>query len=98
MIKNMSTLSVIIICKNEEKHIQACLESVKFADEIIIVDSQSTDNTIKIAAQYTTNIFITPDWPGYGEQKTAPLKKHQVNGYCLLMRMRESQKHSNEIS
>jgi glycosyltransferase involved in cell wall biosynthesis len=68
----MSTLSVIIITKNEEKNIRRCLESVKFADEIILVDSGSTDKTLEIAREFTSNIHST-DWPGYGQQKNRAL-------------------------
>lgn len=50
-------LSVIVITKNEQDRIRACLESVKWADEIIIVDNGSTDNTIKISKSYTDKIF-----------------------------------------
>ena len=68
-----ATLSVIIITKNEEKHIKACLESVSFADEIIIVDSGSTDNTCQIAKDMGAKVHITPDWPGFGPQKNRAL-------------------------
>ena len=50
-------LSVIVITKNEQDKILACLESVKWADELIIVDNGSTDNTIKITKGYTDKIF-----------------------------------------
>ncbi len=50
-------LSVIILTKNEEDRITACLESVKWAGEIVIVDNNSTDKTLEIARQYTDNIF-----------------------------------------
>lgn len=50
-------LSVIVITKNEEKMIKACLESVKFCDEIIIADNESTDKTIEIAKKYTDKII-----------------------------------------
>ena len=50
-------LSVIIIAKNEEKMIKACLESVKFADEIILADNGSMDKTIEIAKKYTYKII-----------------------------------------
>lgn len=50
-------LSVIIIAKNEEDRIKACLESIKWADEIIIADSGSSDRTLKIAKIYTGNII-----------------------------------------
>ena len=50
-------LSVIVIAKNEEKMIKACLESVKWADEIIIADNGSTDKTLDIAKKYTEKII-----------------------------------------
>lgn len=72
MKKNYS-LSVIIITKDEEDRIGTCLESVKdISDEIIIVDSGSTDRTIEIAEKYTDKIIKT-DWPGYGIQKQRAL-------------------------
>ena len=67
-------LSVIIITKNEEKNIKACLESVKFADEIVVFDSGSSDNTLEICRQYTKKVFSS-DWPGFGLQKQRALDK-----------------------
>ncbi len=65
-------LSVIIITKNEEENIRNCLESIKWADEIIVLDSGSTDNTLAIAHEYTSKIF-SADWQGYGIQKQRAL-------------------------
>lgn len=56
----MEKLSVVLSTKNEESNIKACLESVKWADEIIIVNS-STDKTADIASEYTKNIINTED-------------------------------------
>lgn len=67
-------LSVIIIAKNEQANIKRCLESVHFADEVIVLDSGSTDNTVAIAKQYTDQVFLT-DWKGYGVQKQRALSK-----------------------
>jgi glycosyltransferase involved in cell wall biosynthesis len=50
-------LSVIIPCYNEEKNIRECLESVAWADEILVVDSFSTDNTLEIVRKYTDRIL-----------------------------------------
>ncbi len=50
-------ISVIIITKNEEARIRPCLESVKWADEIVVADTGATDQTLKIAREYTKNIF-----------------------------------------
>ena len=67
-------LSVIVITKNESAHIGSCLQSVSWADEIIILDSGSDDDTVEKCRQYTDNIFIT-DWPGFGIQKQRALDK-----------------------
>ena len=62
-------ISVIIICKNEEQRIRPCLESVKWADEIVVVDSGSTDGTLDIVKEYTGSVYINEEWPGFGPQK-----------------------------
>jgi glycosyltransferase involved in cell wall biosynthesis len=66
-------LSVIIITKNEAANIRACLDSVKFANEWIIVDSGSTDGTQDIARACGATVIETPDWPGFGPQKNRAL-------------------------
>jgi len=66
------SLSVIIITKNEEASIGNCISSVAWADEIVVVDSGSTDGTENICRQYTDN-FYTNDWSGFGPQKNKAL-------------------------
>ncbi|ADG83678.1 glycosyltransferase family 2 protein [Thermincola potens] len=61
-------ISVVIITKNEEKHIEECLESVQWADEIIVVDSFSTDATVEICRKYTDKVFQR-EWTGFADQK-----------------------------
>ena len=61
-------LSVSIITKNEESNIKRCLDSIKWADEIIIVDSGSTDNTLEICQTYNCKIIET-EWLGFGKTK-----------------------------
>lgn len=68
----MSELSVIIITKNEANNIRRCLESVKWANEIIVVDSGSTDDTVDICREYTAKVSQTT-WHGYGPQKNIAL-------------------------
>ncbi len=70
----MPTISVIIITKNEATRIEACLRSIAWADEIIIIDSGSLDATIDICKKYTQHIF-SADWPGFGAQKNRALQK-----------------------
>jgi len=65
----MVKLSICIICKNEENKITQCLDSVSWADEIIVVDSGSTDRTIEIARKFTDKIYIEADWQGFGIQR-----------------------------
>lgn len=72
----MSQLSVVIITKNEANNIKRCLESVKWADEIIVVDSGSTDATLSICEQYHAHTFSN-EWLGYGPQKNLALEKAQ---------------------
>ena len=65
----MQTLSVVIITFNEEQKIGQCLDSVKdIADEIIVVDSHSTDATEAICDRYGVK-FFSQDWLGYSDQK-----------------------------
>ena len=69
------TLSVILITKNEADRVERCLRSVAdIADEIIVLDSGSTDETVSICREYTDNVEIT-DWPGFGKQKQRALDK-----------------------
>jgi len=71
-------LSVIIITYNEENKIRDCLESVKWADEIVVVDSFSTDNTLSICKEYTPNV-IQRKWEGFASQKDFALKQASNN-------------------
>jgi glycosyltransferase involved in cell wall biosynthesis len=69
------TLSVILITKNESAHIDACLASVAFADEWIVVDSGSSDDTCERALRFGANVVVTSDWPGFGAQKQRALDR-----------------------
>ena len=68
------SLSVILIVKNEADRMETCLHTVyPIADEIIILDSGSTDQSVDIAKRYTDKVYET-DWPGYGKQKQRALE------------------------
>jgi glycosyltransferase involved in cell wall biosynthesis len=64
----MPKISACVITYNEEKNIARCLRSLSFADEIIVVDSESTDRTVAVAQQFTPNVLIHA-WMGFGPQK-----------------------------
>lgn len=68
------TISAVIIAMNAEQDIKRCLESVKWCDEIIVLDSGSQDNTVEICQQYTDKVFVT-DWPGFGKQFNRAIDK-----------------------
>jgi glycosyltransferase involved in cell wall biosynthesis len=68
------SLSVIIITKNEAANIRACLDSVTFATERIVVDCGSSDDTVAIARGAGAIVIETADWPGFGPQKNRALR------------------------
>ncbi|MGB7355095.1 MAG: glycosyltransferase family 2 protein, partial [Acidobacteriaceae bacterium] len=68
------TLSVAIITKNEEANLARTLESVRWADEIVIVDCGSTDKTQEIARFFGAKFFVE-EWKGFGAQKNSAIAK-----------------------
>ncbi|MGC1402461.1 MAG: glycosyltransferase family 2 protein [Thermodesulfobacteriota bacterium] len=74
-------LSVTIITLNEEKNLRRCLESVAFADEIIVMDSGSKDQTLPIAREFTDKVFQEP-WQGFARQKN--LAQDKARGPWIL--------------
>lgn len=66
-------LSVIVITRDAARHIEACLRSVSFADELIVLDSGSTDDTVALARACGARVETTADWPGFGPQKNRVL-------------------------
>jgi glycosyltransferase involved in cell wall biosynthesis len=76
-----SKLSVAIITRNEESNLSRTLSSVRFADEIIVVDSGSTDRTLEIAAEFKAKLFLEP-WRGFAGQKNFAIE--QCTGDWIL--------------
>lgn len=77
-------LSVVIVARNEERNIAACLESVGFANEIVLVDDFSTDDTVEIAEKFGAKIFqraMAGDW---GAQKTFAIEQATQPWILLL--------------
>ena len=69
-----TTISAAVICKDEEDHIEECLQSVSWCDEIVVVDSGSTDRTVELARKHAHHV-IHNEWPGYVAQKNFALEK-----------------------
>jgi glycosyltransferase involved in cell wall biosynthesis len=66
-------LSVVIITKNEAANIRQCIGSASFADEWIVLDSESADGTCAIAKSCGAKVFQSDSWPGFGAQKNAAI-------------------------
>lgn len=71
----MPKLSVVVITKNEAANIRDCLESVSWVDEIVVLDSGSSDDTVDICRQYTDAVYGSDDWPGFGAQRNRALAR-----------------------
>ena len=69
----MASLSVTVITKNEAHNIEACLRSVRFADQVVVLDSGSTDDTVALARAMGAEVSVSPDWQGFGIQKNRAL-------------------------
>ena len=68
-------LSAIVITRNNEATIARCIESLAFADEIVVLDSGSTDRTLEICRALGAKVDTTSDWPGHGPQKNRALER-----------------------
>jgi glycosyltransferase involved in cell wall biosynthesis len=76
-------LSVAIITKNEEERLPDCLKSVHFADEIVVIDSESTDRTVEIAKSLGARVIIEP-WKGYALQKQSAVDQCLFDWVLIL--------------
>lgn len=70
----MKQLSVVVITYNEHQKIRSCLQSVRWAGEIVVVDAMSTDGTVDLCREFTDRVYQRP-WPGYGEQKNFGIRR-----------------------
>jgi cellulose synthase/poly-beta-1,6-N-acetylglucosamine synthase-like glycosyltransferase len=77
-------LTVAVITLNEAKRIEQCLHSASFADELIVVDSGSTDGTQALAKQMGAQVFEYPDWQGFGVQRNR-LLAHSTGDYIFFL-------------
>lgn len=65
----MPSVSAVLIVKNEAKKLPDCLKSLAWADEIIVLDSGSSDSTLSIAEEFSAKVFVNTDWQGFGVQR-----------------------------
>lgn len=80
-----STVSLVMIAKNESRHLAACLDTVHdLVDEIIILDSGSTDNTREIAERYGAKWYVNTDWKGFGRQRQLA-QSYATQDYALVL-------------
>lgn len=70
----MAKLTIGILTMNEERRIGACIDSAAFADQIIVVDSGSSDATVEIAKAKGVDVFSYPDWQGFAVQRNRILQ------------------------
>jgi glycosyltransferase involved in cell wall biosynthesis len=90
-------ISICIITYNEEHNMRDCLDSVSWGDEIIVVDSGSTDGTIAVCREYTDRVYVH-DWPGHVAQKNRAID-YAVNDwvFCIDADERVSDRLRGEI-
>jgi glycosyltransferase involved in cell wall biosynthesis len=74
-------LSVVVVTRDEEDRIRACLESVAWADELVVIDAESQDKTASVARELTDHVVVRP-WPGFAAQKNFGLD--QARGAWIL--------------
>src|SRR5665213_4553476 len=80
----MPTLSIGILTRNEEQRIAGCLRSAAFADEVVVVDSGSTDRTLELAQGMGAKVFVHADWQGFGVQRNR-LLAHTSSDYIFFL-------------
>lgn len=78
------TLTVAVLTLNEAHRIEACLQSAAFADQLLVVDSGSTDDTVAIAQRLGAEVHSYPDWKGFAVQRNR-LLAHARGDYIFFL-------------
>ena len=78
MAEKRDSISAVVICFNEEENIRECLASLAWVDDLVVVDSESSDRTADIAREFTERVVERP-WPGYVEQKNFAVDQAEHN-------------------
>jgi (heptosyl)LPS beta-1,4-glucosyltransferase len=79
----VARLSAVLIVKDEAEGLADCVEGFVWADEIVIVDAGSTDDTVAVAQRYTDKVYVESDWQGYGVQRQRA--QRYASGEWILM-------------
>lgn len=79
-----NSLSVVMIAKNEAELLTECLQSVAWADEIIVLDSGSTDGSVALAESLGAKVFTHTDWQGFGKQRQKA-QSYATQDYVLMI-------------
>jgi glycosyltransferase involved in cell wall biosynthesis len=77
-------LTISILARNEATNIERCVRSAAFADEIVVIDNGSQDNTVELALAGGAQVFVYPDWQGFAHQRNHQLR-HAHGEYLLLL-------------
>lgn len=80
----MNKLTIIILTYNEERHIKECIESVRFADEILIIDSGSVDKTLEIAEEAGARVVTHPMTEGFAAQRNFAMQQTTTDWILFL--------------
>ena len=80
---SLSTVTCLVITKNEEANIQDCLKSAQWANEILVVDAESRDRTVELARACGAKVSVRP-WPGFGLQKNFGMAQASSDWILIL--------------
>lgn len=78
------TLTVAVLALNEAQRIEQCLRSAAFADQLLVVDGGSTDDTVALARQAGAQVYVYPDWQGFAVQRNR-LIAHATGDYIFFL-------------